>query len=314
MQQNFTQSENPPSGQQLPPFWVVIARSSRLPFLLLTPVCVLLGAALAFSAGSSINVPLLMLVLSGAIFAHISVNTLNEYSDYRSGLDFNTQRTPFSGGSGALPESPERANAVLLAGIVSLLAVIVIGGFLINQLGLKIAPIGVAGILLIVFYTGLINRIPLLCLIAPGLGFGVLMVIGTQLVLHGSVTPATGFAVILPFMLINNLLLLNQFPDIEADRKVGRQHYPIVRGIRFSSWLYALAAMCGFVSIIGGVTAGTLPTLAFIALIPLPLAGYAFYGAQAKAARIGESPQYLAANTALSLLSPALLTAALFFG
>jgi len=44
-----------------------------------------------------------MLALLGAFLAHVSVNTLNEYYDFKSGLDLETIRTPFSGGSGALP-------------------------------------------------------------------------------------------------------------------------------------------------------------------------------------------------------------------
>ncbi len=42
-----------------------------------------------------------MLALLGAFLAHISVNTLNEYFDFKSGLDLETIKTPFSGGSGA---------------------------------------------------------------------------------------------------------------------------------------------------------------------------------------------------------------------
>jgi 1,4-dihydroxy-2-naphthoate octaprenyltransferase len=34
---------------------------------------------------------------------HVAVNALNEASDYKTGIDFNTERTPFSGGSGTLP-------------------------------------------------------------------------------------------------------------------------------------------------------------------------------------------------------------------
>ena len=48
----------------------------------------------------------LMLVLIGAVSAHISVNTFNEYFDFLSGLDAKTVKTPFSGGSGALVENP----------------------------------------------------------------------------------------------------------------------------------------------------------------------------------------------------------------
>ncbi|MCH2157572.1 MAG: hypothetical protein MK096_02180 [Oleiphilaceae bacterium] len=35
-------------------------------------------------------------------------------------------------------------------------------------------------------------------------------------------------ALLLPFCLSNNLLLLTQYPDIHADKNVGRRTFPIV--------------------------------------------------------------------------------------
>ena len=82
----------------------------RVPFLVLTPACVALGVASAVWTGARMNVGHLLLVLIGALSAHASVNALNEYSDFQSGLDFKTVRTPFSGGSGTLPLFPEKAG------------------------------------------------------------------------------------------------------------------------------------------------------------------------------------------------------------
>jgi 1,4-dihydroxy-2-naphthoate octaprenyltransferase len=39
---------------------------------------------------------------------HGAVNAFNEYEDIKSGLDFKTQRTPFSGGSGTIVPVPEK--------------------------------------------------------------------------------------------------------------------------------------------------------------------------------------------------------------
>ena len=56
----------------------------RLPFLILTPACVLLGAATAVWSGHELNLFHLALVLIGAVSTHISVNALNEYEDRKS--------------------------------------------------------------------------------------------------------------------------------------------------------------------------------------------------------------------------------------
>ena len=72
----------------------------RLPFLILTPACVFLGVATAYRTNGSVDLFNVLLALLGALAAHISVNSFNEYSDFKSGLDEKTSRTPFSGGSG----------------------------------------------------------------------------------------------------------------------------------------------------------------------------------------------------------------------
>ena len=79
----------------------------RLPFLALPPVCVLLGLGSAIWTQAEINWFHFVLVLIGALAAHISVNAFNEYFDFKSGLDATTSRTPFSGGSGRLQKNPE---------------------------------------------------------------------------------------------------------------------------------------------------------------------------------------------------------------
>jgi len=106
-----------------------ITKSTRGPFLILTPVCVFLGLSTVVANQISVDSQLLLLILLGAVLAHVSVNTLNEYFDFKSGLDLTTTKTRFSGGSGALPENPEMANAVLTIGIISILAASLIGFF-----------------------------------------------------------------------------------------------------------------------------------------------------------------------------------------
>ncbi|MGR9073580.1 MAG: hypothetical protein ACU833_11000 [Gammaproteobacteria bacterium] len=45
---------------------------------------------------------------------HASIKLFNEYEDFGSKLDFLTQRTPFTGGSGTLIIAPELAAPVKL--------------------------------------------------------------------------------------------------------------------------------------------------------------------------------------------------------
>ena len=75
---------------------------TRPQFLILSITLVLIGSSAAFFHGYH-HIPHTFLALLGLIAFHISVNVLNDYHDYKSGIDLHTQRTPFSGGSGLLP-------------------------------------------------------------------------------------------------------------------------------------------------------------------------------------------------------------------
>ncbi len=286
----------------------------RLPFLVLPPVCVLLGVSTAIWSGARINLLHLMLVLVGALAAHISVNVLNEYFDFKSGLDFRTRRTPFSGGSGTLQANPAAARPALITGIAALLLTGLIGLYFAFVQGPAILPLGVLGLLVIAAYTPLLTRSPLLCLIAPGLGFGTLMVMGTDLVLSGRYSWTAFLASLVPFFLVNNLLLLNQLPDIEADQSIGRRHLPIVAGRRTGSLVYGAFLLATYLSLILGVVVGSLPWTALLGLLSLFLAVPTFTGAYRNADAGEALIPYLARNVLIVILTPLLVAIGLFIG
>ncbi|MDH3978998.1 MAG: prenyltransferase [Gammaproteobacteria bacterium] len=291
-----------------------VLRTLRPSFLVLTPVCVFLGLSTALATQSSIDYFLGAVVLIGAMAAHISVNTLNEYHDFKSGLDLTTERTSFSGGSGALPEHPELAEWVLIIGLVFLAVTVVIGIYLVMERGVQILPIGIVGVVLVVTYTQWLNRYPFLCLIAPGLGFGVLMIAGTYVILTGGHSPLPWLVSLVPFFLINNLLLLNQYPDIEADAGVGRKTFPIAFGLRTSNYVYTLFMTAAYALILLYIVRGYIPGLGIIALIPAVLSLFAWIGAINFASNIGDYPQYLGANVAAAILTPLLLGVSILYG
>jgi len=282
-------------------------QSTRGPFLILAPVCVLLGVGAASYSGYDIHTRDLILVFLGALMAHISVNTFNEYCDFKSGLDLNTNKTPFSGGSGALGAHPENASMVLGLAWTSLVITGLIGLYFVVQYGLGILPLGVLGLVIVLSYTEWITRSPLLCLIAPGLGFGLLMVAGTHFALSGEYSTLVWVVAAVPFFLTNNLLLLNQYPDIEPDREVGRYHFPIAYGTKASTVVYGLFVASAVAVIVVAVLQDLLPVLSLVALLPIPLAVLAMIGAFRHGDAIARHPGLLAANVGVSILTPALL-------
>lgn len=287
--------------------------TTRPSFLILTPVCILLGFSTCLEQNGWTNPYWVFLILIGATFAHISVNMLNEYDDFKSGLDLNTIKTKFSGGSGALPNHPDAARLILAVGLMSLLITLAVGIYFIVERGKLILPIGIVGILLIALYTRWINRMPLLCLLAPGLGFGVLMVVGTHIVITGEHTFLVWLVSLVPFFLINNLLLLNQYPDLEADAHSGRRTFPIVYGTTISNAVYAAFAVLSYALILYAIAMRFIPNLSVIALTPMVCSLYALYGVIKHGSNIGHYLRYLGANVAAAILTPLLLAIAIIF-
>lgn len=288
-------------------FLFVIFKEMRPQFLILTPVCYLIGfGSAAYVLGGFNKVPLghAILALIGALFSHVAVNVLNDYFDYQSGLDLRTRRTSFSGGSGILPQDLMHPKEVLIMGIISLVVVIAIGIYFLEVRGWGIVPIGLIGILIIIFYTPLVTKIPALCLITPGLGFGPLMVMGTHYVLTGQYNLIAFYASLVPGFLVCNLLLINQFPDLEADRSVHRQHLPIVIGRKTSSYVYAILSLSTFGWVIAATVMGLIPEWTLIALLPFPLAIMTILGVLKSADDIDALIPFLGKNVVYTLATP----------
>ena len=285
----------------------------RAPFLLLPPVIVLLGLSAAVYDGRAVAWHNLVLILVAAVMAHASVNALNEYLDFRNGLDAMTQRTPFSGGSGTLVRNPELAGMTLGIATFSLLVTMIIGIYFLTSTGLRLLPLGLLGIAIIVAYTPWITRSPLLSLISPGVAFGPLMVVGTDLILTGTYSATSVLVSLVPFFLVNNLLLLNQFPDRDADTRVGRRNMVIVLGRKRSAILYGLFNVLAFVVLGAGVLFNLLPVPALIAFVMAPVAWRAFHIALRNAEDVERLIPAMGLNVLLNLLTPVLIAVALLF-
>ena len=279
----------------------------RIPFLVLTPACVLLGFGSAMWRSESVSFFYLALAFIGALSAHISVNAFNEYFDFKSGLDFETKRTPFSGGSGTLPKRPEKASNALNTGLVTFAITAVIGVYFLYVRGLSLLPLGFIGLFIVFTYTIWLTRHPLLSLIAPGLGFGPLMVMGMHFVLTSGYSWTAFVSSLIPFFLVSDLLLLNQFPDIDADRSAGRKNFPIVVGKQISVLVYGAFLLLAYLSIIMGVYCGYLPGNCLIGLASAIVAVPTFYGVFRYAEDTERLMPYMGSNVVVVITTPVLV-------
>jgi len=249
---------------------------TRPQFLLLSVVLAFLGVAIAWYDGY-FHLGYALLTFVGLLLCHISVNVLNDYFDYESGIDLETKRTPFSGGSGILPASRLKPKQVLWLGLGSLILAMPIGVYFVLARGWDLLPLLIVGALCAVLYTPLITKVGFPEW-APGLGMGTLPVLGAYFIQTTAYTLPAVIAAIPSGILVHNLLLLNEFPDVEPDGKAGRKTMPILIG-KSKAWMaYSALTIIVYLWIIGWVAAGIMPVFTLIALLTLPFAVKAIIG------------------------------------
>jgi 1,4-dihydroxy-2-naphthoate octaprenyltransferase len=252
---------------------------TRPQFLLLSVALAFLGTSVAWYY-DAFHLGYALLAFFGLLLCHISVNVLNDYFDYKSGIDLEVRRTPFSGGSGILPASLLKPRQVLWLGLVSFLLAVPIGVYFVLALdnGWQLLPLLLVAAVCTLLYTPLLARLgwPEW---APGVGLGALPVLGVYFVQASAYTLPAVIASVPSGILVHNLLLLNEFPDAEADRKAGRKTLPITMGKKRAGIVYSALTMIVYLWIIGWVVAGKMPVFSLIALATLPLAVKAIGGA-----------------------------------
>lgn len=207
-----------------PQAWLMAARPKTLPAAL-APV--LVGAALAHAAGAFSFWPVLAAGL-GALFLQIGSNFANDYFDFVKGADTPERQGPTRvAASGLITLSQLRLGmtAVFAAAALVGLYLIAIGGW-------PILAIGVASILAALAYTG--GPFPFGYY---GLGdlfvfvfFGLVAVCGTYYVQTLDLTWRVVLAAVPVGCLVTAILVVNNFRDIETDRRAGKYTVAVMLG------------------------------------------------------------------------------------
>jgi len=259
-------------------------KETRPQFLTLSVVLAFLGTSIAWYYGP-INLGYALLAGFGLVLTHGSVNALNDYFDYKSGIDLNVKRTPFSGGSGLIPEGKIPLKQALWVGVGTSLTALIIGIFFVIKTGWLLIPLLVVAALCLVLYTPVILKTPWPEW-SPGLGLGTLPVLGFYFVQTGKYDWMVLIASIPSFILVHNLLLFNEFPDMEADGKGGRKTTPVLFGPEAAGKLFRFMTMAVYIWIAGCVLATlmtdtlVMPVYCLAAFLTLPFAIKAVKGSK----------------------------------
>ncbi len=284
----------------------------RLNFLLLTPITIFVGMAAAIYDGYSFKLVDTLIALSGALLAHISVNSLNNYFDYRSGIDARTPKTPFSGGIRALIEGRAEPHTALFIGSATSALTLLIAIYFLIEIPL-VFFIGLVGLALVVLYTPLLSKIPFTSEPSAGIGFG-LMVLGMYAVEAGTVTGSAWPSFIIVSILVGLLLFINEFPDADADREAGRRHTVIMLGKDLASKIYAASVVLNYALIVLFSLADLLPTACLISLVSLPFGYRAAKGALKSKGKVPDIIPAMANNLLMVLTTITALGIGLLVG
>ena len=251
-------------------------KASRAPFFTASIIPVLVGTALAWNMTGRFSLYKFILVLVGVPLFNAGTNLANDYYDHRTGNDeINTRVTPFSGGSrviqeGVVPPRQMLIGSFLFFGLGSAI------GLYLNAVtpGNLILYLGVFGLLSGFFYTAA----PILIgyrgvgEFVVGLNLGTLAILGAYYVQAHSLS-WSAFWLSLPIgFLVAAILYINQFPDYDADKAVGKKHLVVRLGKKRAVYGYYLLISATYAVIAGSVIFELVTPFALISFLTLPLA------------------------------------------
>ena len=244
-------------------------RVIRVRFLLASIIAVSVGLAINWRQNSTVDPFDAVLTFAGVMALHASVDLLNDYWDYKRGIDTATKRTKMSGGTGVLPEGLLKPSSVYRAGIGFLLLGSVIGFYFVLTDGIIIAMILSFAILSIYFYSTKI--------VDSGLAEffvavkGTMIVLGAFFIQSNQITLESILGGIVIGVLSSLVLFIASFPDHDADKSKGRKTLVITVGKKRATYVFWIFPLISYFVILTGIFLGVFPTFSLITILGIPL-------------------------------------------
>lgn len=242
--------------------WVLAARPKTLTAALIP---VLLGSALAFSDGRFQEIPALLCALF-ACFMQIAANFINDLFDFRKGSDREDRLGPERAcAQGWITPSAMKTGiglTLLIASLTGLILLFYLWGKLPHG-GWELILLGVLCILFAFLYTTFLSYRgwgDLLVLIF----FGFIPVGGTYYVQSGTLNADVVVLSIVSGLVVDTLLILNNYRDREQDARSGKRTLVVRFGEKFGSQLYLGCGILAVLLCLWFLYTGRLTLLEFI--------------------------------------------------
>ncbi len=259
----MTDTASPPGKAQA---WQLAARPKTLPAAV-APV--LVGVGFAAADGAFRPFPALA-ALAGALLLQVAVNIANDLFDHQRGIDTPDRLGPPRAAALGLLTGNEMRRGLALV----LLAVVLIGVYLVVVGGWPVLVIGVASILAALAYSG--GPFPLA---SNGLGelfvfffFGWVAVGGTYWVQALTLPSHLLLAAVPPGLLITAILVVNNLRDIPTDSQTGKHTLAVILGERGARIEYTILLAVSYLLLPLFVLMGWTGYAGLLPLATLPLA------------------------------------------
>ena len=244
-------------------------RVIRIRFLLASVIAVSLGLAINWWQTGNIEIFDAILTMCGVLALHASVDLLNDYWDFKRGIDTATQRTKMSGGTGVLPEGLLKPKQVYVAGIIFLIAGTAIGAYFVFTDGIIIGLILAFAVLSVYFYSTKIvdwGLAEIFIVIK-----GTMIVIGTYFIQTTQITESAVLGGIVVGTLSSFVLFITSFPDHDADKAKGRKTLVINLGKQRACSLFWVFPIIFYSVSIFAIIIEVFPIYCLIILSTVPL-------------------------------------------
>jgi len=287
-------------------------RVIRVRFLLASIIAVSVGLAISWWQNASFDLFDAALTFAGVMALHASVDLLNDFWDFKRGIDTKTPKTKMSGGTGVLPEGLLKPSSVYRAGIAFLIIGTIIGGYFVVTDGIIIAMILGFAILSIYFYSTKI--------VDSGLGEffvavkGSMIVIGTLFIQSGQITIESVLAGIVVGSLSSLVLFIASFPDHDADKSKGRKTLVIAVGKKKAVNLFWIFPLVSYCSIIVGITIGLFPLITLISFLSVPIMIKSGIGLKKNYDSVDELVPYMSSTLMFSRITGVLFVISFLIG
>ena len=279
-------------------------RVIRIRFLLASVIAVSVGLTLNWWLNLTIQPFDALLTFAGVMALHASVDLLNDFWDFKRGIDAKTPKTKMSGGTGVLPEGLLKPSSVYRAGIAFLVIGSAIGAYFVITDGIIIAIILGFAILSIYFYSTKI--------VDSGLGEffvavkGSMIVLGTFFIQSGQITVESILAGIVVGTLSALVLFIASFPDHDADKSKGRKTLVIAVGKQNATKLFWIFPFVSYGAIIVGVSLNLFPLISLITFLSIPLMIKSGFGLQKNYDSVDELVPFMSSTLMFSRITGAL--------